>query len=157
MNGTKTCVAKSMLLFVLVIVIFVVFYTYIKNDYQIQTNATDNFSNLAVSNLLNLSTPYPSEIVSDSILTDYNRLITDDFRQRLKGSGVRARGNYETNNRIIVDKLNLMDTNINKMLVDVNNTLYKQLGENYARSQEINNVRQDWLQDIDELPYKVIS
>jgi hypothetical protein len=170
---TNTCVFKSILLFVLVIVAFVIFYTFtVDNGSLAQSLGTsvrvdrtptlkiksnnDRFSNLDVNNLLALETPYPSGIVPTSVLADYDKLITPDFRTRLDKSGANAEAYYKHNDLAIVTKLNEMDGNIKKMLTDVNNKLYKQLGDNYARSQEINSIRQDWLQDIDELPYKVL-
>lgn len=150
MGVTNTCVVKSILLFVLVIVTFVIIYTYTQDK-------SDKFSNLDVNKLAQLGSPYPSGTVPTNILTDYDKLLTPDFISRLNNSGARAEENYKSNNSIISQKLNQMDTNINNMLSEVNKSLYEQLGENYARSQQINSVRQDWLQDIDELPYKVIS
>ena len=152
---TNTCVFKSILLFVLVIVIFVIFYTFTYTPKMKSNN--DRFSNLDVNNLLAVGTPYPSGTVPTNILTNYDKLITPDFRTRLGMSGANAENYYKTNDAVIVRKLNDMDTYIKTMLTDVNNKLYKQLGDNYARSQEINIIRQDWLQDIDELPYKVLG
>ena len=152
---TNTCVFKSILLFVLVIVIFVVFSTFTYTS-KIKSN-NDRFSNLDVNNLLELATPYPSGPVPTNVLTYYDNLITPEFRTRLDKSGANAENYYKLNDQTIVAKLNEMDRSINVMLTDVNNKLYEQLGDNYARSQEINIIRQDWLQDIDELPYKVLG
>lgn len=158
----NTCVFKSLLLFVLVIVAFIIFYSYTWNAASAQNNKyfrqnVDKFANSGVNKLVELNGPFPTDIVESSILSDYNRLIDTGFKTRLENSGTIAAKYYDQNNAIIIGKLNDMDVNINTMLKEVNNSLYKQLGKNYARSQEINAIRQDWNQDIDELPYKIIA
>lgn len=156
MLATKnTCVFKSVLLFVLVLCAFVIFYTF--THMSKITIKNDRFSNLSVNDLAEIKSPYPSGTLPTNVLTDYNILVNADFRSKLSGSGDKAADYYKRNENTIVGKLNDMDTNIKTMLTDVNNNIYKQLGNNYARSQEINSIRQDWLQDIDELPYKVLS
>ncbi len=151
----NTCVFKSVLLFVLVLCAFVIFYTFTPMPKIYAKN--DRFSNLSVNDLSEIKSPYPSGTVPANLITDYNRLVNADFRSNMSSSGNKAADYYKLNETKIVGKLNDMDTNIKTMLTDVNNNIYKQLGNNYARSQEINSLRQDWLQDIDELPYKVLS
>ena len=57
----------------------------------------------------------------------------------------------------MVTKLNTMDTNLKPIFDTINTKLYEQLGENYSRSQQINNIREDWLQNINELPYAALN
>jgi len=155
-----SCRTKTVLLFVLVIAIFVILYAdsplfnSSKNNQTRDINNIDKFMNLL---MLNMPSNGGTTKVPNKILTDYSKLFTPESRSKLSETAKKASEINIAKNSLISGKLNELDTNINTTFTGINKKLYEQLGKNYSRSQQINNIRQDWLSNIDELPYKVLS
>lgn len=152
---------KTLFLFVLVGVVFVIFYTYtpnITNNQPVNTTLGKSIENLErFLDLMELTAAQnPNKPVPADVLTDYNKIINSDLRQNLIGSGNEAKKFYDANQNKMTNQLNMLDSNIKVVMDDVNTKLYKQLGANYERAQQINNVRADWLSNINNLPYDVI-
>jgi hypothetical protein len=156
-----SCKMKTLFLFVLVGVVFVIFYTYtpnITNNQPVNTTLGKSIENLErFLDLMELTAAQnPNKPVPADVLTDYNKIINSDLRQNLIGSGNEAKKFYDANQNKMTNQLNMLDSNIKVVMDDVNTKLYKQLGANYERAQQINNVRADWLSNINNLPYDVI-
>ena len=158
------CVFKSLLLFVLVLCVFAIIYTQVESNKPTTTTPAqlplqqkltqlDKFLDVALKELSATN----STASADAILVDYNKLITDNFKKNLSESASTAKKIYGENQTEMVSKLNLMDENLKSIFDKINTDLYKQLGENYSRSQQINSVREDWLQNINELPYAALN
>jgi len=159
---SNMCVFKSLLLFVLVLGVFAIFYTYVnptnpttptQPQLQQKLKQLDKFLDVTLKELSATN----STASADSILTDYNKLITPTFISNIRNSGTVASQIYDGNQSNMVTKLNAMDTNLKPIFDNLNTKLYEQLGKNYSRSQEINNIREDWLQNINELPYAALN
>ena len=158
------CVFKSLLLFVLVLGVFAIIYTQVESNKQETTTLAqpplqqklvqlDKFLDVALKELSATN----STASADAILTDYNKLVIPTFISNLRGSGTAARQIYGENQTQMVSNLNLMDENLKPIFDTINTELYNQLGENYSRSQQINSIREDWLQNINELPYAALN
>ena len=158
------CVFKSLLLFVLVLCVFAIIYTQVESNKPTTTTSAqpplqqklaqlDKFLDVALKELSATN----STASADAILVDYNKLITPTFIANLRGSGTTARQIYGENQTKMVSNLDLMDENLKSIFDKINTDLYKQLGKNYSRSQQINNIREDWLQNINELPYAALN
>lgn len=161
-----SCKMKTALLFVLILVVFVIFYSYTRPQSSNIQSFNTKSSNMGQSleklekflDLIQLTAAQnPVKPVPTSILADYNKIINSDLRQNLIGSGDEAKRIYDNNQNKMLNQLNLMDKNIQVVLDDVNTKLYKQLGANYERAQQINNIRTDWLSSINDLPYAVLT
>jgi len=156
-----SCKMKTALLFVLILVIFVIFYSYTQPQLLNIQSSNMGRSLDKLERFLDLiqltAAQNPVKPVPTSVLADYDKIINSDLRQNLLGSGDEARRIYDTNQNKMLNQLNLMDRNIQVVLDDVNTKLYKQLGENYERAQQINNIRADWLSNINDLPYAVLT
>jgi hypothetical protein len=94
---------------------------------------------------------------ADGILEDYSKLLTPNFINNIRSSGTTATFEYSNNNTQMSTNLNTLDNNLKPILDYVNTKLYDQLGKNYARSQQINSIREDALQNINELPYMALQ
>jgi hypothetical protein len=167
---SNMCVFKSLLLFVLVLGVFAIFYTYVNPTNPTTTTTStaatttqpplqqklaqlDKFLDVTLKELSATN----STASADSILTDYNKLITPTFISNIRDSGTVASRIYSENQSNMVTKLNTMDKNLKPIFDTLNTNLYKQLGKNYSRSQQINSIREDWLQNINELPYAALN
>ena len=161
---SNMCVFKSLLLFVLVLCVFAIIYTQVESNKPTNTTSAqpplqqklaqlDKFLDVALKELSATN----STASADAILVDYNKLITDNFKNNLRQSGDAARQIYGENKTKMVSNLNLMDDNLKPIFDTINTKLYEQLGKNYSRSQQINNIREDWLQNINELPYAALN
>jgi hypothetical protein len=163
---SNMCVIKSLLIFVLVLGIFAIIYSY-NNSARNTTTTTqpsnlkkkldllDRFLDVNLNQLSNPDTQFASTS-ADGILKEYGSLLTPTFIANMRASAKTAATEYSNNNGILVGKLNTLDTNLKPILDNVNTKLYEHLGKNYARSQQINSIREDWLQNINELPYMAL-
>ena len=162
---SNMCIIKSLLLFVIVLGIFAIIYSYNNSSrnptttqpsqLQQKLDLLDRFLDVNLKQLSNPDTQLGSTS-ADGILTNYNKLLTSTFITNMRSSGALASTNYSNNNTQMVGNLNLLDSNLKPILDSVNTKLYEQLGKNYARSQQINSIREDWLQNINELPYMAL-
>ncbi len=155
----NTCLTKTVLILVIVMGVFVILYYHTTNksitDYDKKLKTLDKFLNL---NLNELKAPNPTGTFPDSqTLTNYNNLFFENSEANLQSTADLARQLKVTNENIMTEKLNELDTNIKVLLADANKELDDQLGYNYERSQKINNIRQSWLSNIDELPYRALA
>ena len=161
---SNMCVFKSLLLFILVLCVFAIIYTQVESNKPTTTTSAqpplqqklaqlDKFLDVALKELSATN----STASADAILVDYNKLVTPTFISNLRGSGKAAKQIYGKNQTEMVNKLKLMDSNLKPIFDTINTKLYKQLGENYSRSQQINSIREDWLQNINELPYTALN
>ena len=168
---TYSCRTKTALLFVLVIALFAILYIdspLFKSErgtvgYN-NNSSTDNKGNNGSNNmdkftdLQQLTAPInSSSLVPDAILKDYTKLFTPESIAKLSDTAGKATAIYKENNGVISSKLNVLDSNINAAFVTINKKLYEQLGKNYERSQQINNIRHDWLLNIEDLPYTALD
>jgi hypothetical protein len=166
---SNICVIKSILLFVLVLVVFGIIYTYNNSGPSATTTTIAQISNLQRKlnllerfldvNLKKLQTPDTqfASMSADGILEDYSKLLTPNFINNIRSSGTTATFEYSNNNTQMSTNLNTLDNNLKPILDYVNTKLYDQLGKNYARSQQINSIREDALQNINELPYMALQ
>jgi hypothetical protein len=156
-----SCKMKTALLFVLILVMFVIFYSYTQPQSSNIQSSDINKSLKKLEKFLDLiqltAAQTPENTVPPAILADYDKIINPDLQQNLIGSGDEAKRIYDNNQNKMLNQLNLMDKNIQVVLDDVNTKLYKQLGENYERAQQINNIRTNWLSNINDLPYTVLT
>ena len=158
-----SCKMKTLVLFVLIGVVFVIFYTQTEHATQVPISPpkTIDQSLLKLEKFLDLiqltAAQNSAKPVPSAVLADYEKIINPELQQNLIGSGNEAKRIYDTNQNKMTGQLNLMDTNIRGIMDEVNTKLYKQLGINYERAQQINNIRSDWLTDIGDLPYAVLT
>ncbi len=158
-----SCSMKTILLFVLILLVFIILYTQYtpqlanqgshKLDISQQLRKLDNFLDLIqLTAVQNKSKPVPSEI-----LNDYNIIYTPELRSKILSASQESEKITRINQDRMTAQLNNMDTNMRGILSDINTKLYKQLSDNYERSQYINSVRADWLSNINDLPYNSIN
>lgn len=159
-----SCKMKTLLLFVLIGVVFVIFYLGSEPaSTQVLTapSKTIDQSLLKLEKFLDLiqltAAQNSANTVPSAVLADYEKIINPELQQNLIGSGNEAKRIYDANQNKMTGQLNLLDTNIRVVMDEVNTKLYKQLGINYERSQQINNMRSDWLTDIGDLPYAALT
>lgn len=158
-----SCKMKTLFLFVLIIVVFVIIYTQNESNMKLkpQSNSTLNQSLNKLEKFLDLieltAAQNPTKPVPADILSDYEKLLNPILQKNLISSGSEAKRIFDVNQNKMSNQLNLMDSNIQVVMDEVNTKLYKQLGENYERAQQINNIRADWLSNINDLPYANIS
>jgi len=159
-----SCKMKTLFLFVLIIVVFIIIYTYTQPNYIFKPTGSSTTIPIPFQNLekfLDLieltAAKVPSKKVSDELLSNYNKIMSKEFRDKLISSGNDAQKINEANRNKMTEQLNLLDNNMRGVLNDVNTKIYKQLTDNYGRAQYINAVRSDWLSDINDLPYNVLT
>jgi hypothetical protein len=160
-----SCKMKTLFLFVLIILVFIIIFTYTQPRSIINSvRTTTTTLPLPLQNLekfLDLieltAAENPNKPVPGNILSDYDKILSNELRTKLISSGNDVKNINETNRTRMITQLNTLDTNMRGLLSDVNTKLYKQLTDNYSRAQHINAIRSDWLSDINDLPYAAIS
>ena len=160
-----SCKMKTLFLFVLIILVFIIIYTYTQPRSLINPSGTTATTMpLPLQNLekfLDLieltAAQNPNKPVPTNILSDYDKIMSNELRTKLISSGNNAKKINDANRSKMMTKLNSLDTNMRGVLNDVNTKLYKQLTDNYGRAQHINAIRSDWLSDINDLPYTVLT
>ena len=159
-----SCKMKTLFLFVLIIVVFIIIYTYTQPYYIFKPVGSSTTMPLPLQNLekfLDLieltAAQNPNKPVPTNILSDYDKIMSNELRTKLISSGNDAKKINDANRSKMMTQLNSLDTNMRGVLNDVNTKLYKQLTDNYGRAQHINAIRSDWLSDINDLPYTVLT
>ena len=136
-----------------IVVIGYVILTYIYN-YNTNTNtnhqAKDKFADLVLNDVV------AGNQANSDILTYYNCYFNENTRKNLLEGSNTANSNYVNNSEKIVTKLNELSGNIDERMIQLNNDILNNIGENYARAHLLNKQREEMKKTLNDLPLKNI-
>ena len=149
----KIITTLAMLLSVVVIgyVILTYIYNYNKNTTKNMTiHSKDKFADLVLNDVT------VGDQANSDILTYYNCYFNENTQTNLKDGSNMANANYVNNSEKIVTKLNELSGNIDKLMVQLNNDILSNIGENYTRAHLLNKQREEMKKTLNDLPLKNI-
>jgi hypothetical protein len=93
---------------------------------------------------------------NSDILNYYNCYFNDNTRNNLLTGSNMANTNYINNAGVIVTQLNELSGNIDELMVQLNNDILRNIGENYGRAHLLNKQREEMKKKLNDLPLKNI-
>jgi hypothetical protein len=136
-----------------IVVIGYVILTYIYNyNTNTKTNrqAKDKFADLVLNDVT------VGDQANSDILNYYNCYFNQNTTNNLLGGSNISNANYVNNSANIVTRLNKLSGNIDELMVQLNNDILNNIGENYARAHLLNKQREELKKTLNDLPLKNI-
>ena len=110
----------------------------------------DKFADLLLNDIVT------GDKVDPEILRQYNCYFNTLTKQNLTSGAITANNYYVNNSASIASKLNALSTNIDTLMIQLNNDILTNIGENYARAHLLNRQREEMKKTLDDLPLKNI-
>lgn len=142
----KTIIKLAMLIAIAIIGYFTLGYIYNKK-YDINK---DKFNDLILNDVS------VGDQVNSNIFTYYNCYFNKNTTDNLLSGSNIANANYVNNSATIVSKLNELSSNIDTLMVQLNNDILNNIEDNYARAHLLNKHREEMKQSLNDLPLKNI-
>lgn len=130
-----------------IVVIGYITLTFIYNRYS---SSKDKFANLILNDVA------VGDQVNSDILAYYNCYFNKNTTDNLLYGSNTANANYVNNSASIASKLNTLSTNIDTLMVQLNNDILNNIGENYSRAHLLNKRREEMKKSLNDLPLKNI-
>ena len=149
----KIITTLGMLIGIVVIgyVILTYIYNYSKNTSKNTNNqAKDKFADLVLNDVT------VGDQANSDILTYYNCYFNKNTTKNLLEGSNKSKLNYVNNSEKIVTELNKLSGNIDTLMVQLNNDILNNIGENYARAHLLNKQREEMKKTLNDLPLKNI-
>jgi Na+-transporting NADH:ubiquinone oxidoreductase subunit NqrC len=140
----------------LLILVIVVLCGYLVLSYFYELNATttphkkDKFQNILLNDVS------ATDTATDEILKYYNCYFNDSTVDNLLSGANQARINYINNSEQNAKNFNLQSSNINNLMVQLNNDILNNITENYGRAHILNKQREEMKKKLNDLPLKNI-
>lgn len=147
----KIITTLAMLLSVVVIGYVILTFIYGKNKSSNINNQTkDKFADLVLNDVT------VGDQAKSDILTYYNCYFNQNTKTNLLDGSNKANANYINNSAEIVTQLNKLSGNIDELMVQLNNDILSNIGENYTRAHLLNKQREEMKKTLNDLPLKNI-
>ena len=138
---------KTIFMLLAIVGVCYIILTYI---YNTTIKPKDRFADLVLKDVA------VGDQVDSDILRQYNCYFNTLTQQSLTSGANTANGNYVANSASIASKLNTLSSNIDTLMIQLNNDILNNIGENYARAHLLNRQREEMKKTLDELPLKNI-
>lgn len=117
---------------------------------QLYKPKADKFSDLVLNNVS------VGDEANKDIYDYYGCYFNKNTVDNLLSGSTLANSNYIGNSANIATKLNTLSANIDTLMIQLNNDILNNIGENYARAHLLNKQREEMKKTLDNLPLKNI-
>jgi len=138
-------ILKSFLMLTIIILVGYMVLTYIY-----ESTRKDKFNDILLNDVMR------GDDVNSDILTYYNCYFNKPTITNLQIGSNDANTNYVNNSEKIAMKSNELSENINTLMIQLNNDILKNIGENYRRAHLLNRQREEMKKQLNDLPLKNI-
>lgn len=149
-NSLLRKIVKKIVILLAIVCIIYLALTFIYNKNNPLSNKKDKFADLLLKDIA------VGDQVDSDILRQYNCYFNSLTQQNLTSGATIANNYYVNNSAKIASKLNTLSTNIDTLMIQLNNDILNNIGENYARAHLLNKQREEMKKTLDDLPLKNI-